>query len=315
MIQRCLAILIRSFSFVSAQRREPVFRRLRFFSRPFHQQPFLRMHLSFPVIPMRRTHPHSRKAGSQLSIRTFTPSNFLEALAGSVLANFFPETGRCSVFLCDRRGGRPVHPPGFAGRGCLPGAHTVIELCTPTTSAVTLPSIRRETRYQCLARVTQYHSPSHFRRYRCPNLSHSDLRFGFKLQLFGHSHLFPPPCSSAHDSGKYNRSRSAGSRSRSPPTNSPPHGSSLACPLVHSIGASPRPSAHPSSESRCHPRSMPLSAHASSSPAVLESALPLAALRRSRVPRPPHDAATGASIDVIRCQTSSHRLHALTFPR
>ena len=57
----------------------------------------------------------------------------LNVWAGRLVAICFTATGWCFAVLCNNRGGRPLFPRGWAGKGCLPGSQTVIELCTPTT--------------------------------------------------------------------------------------------------------------------------------------------------------------------------------------
>src|SRR5580700_3892234 len=58
---------------VRRQRRYPVLRRFGVPSRPFDQQPFLRVRFRFPIIPMRCTDANGGKTGLQLAVCTLTP--------------------------------------------------------------------------------------------------------------------------------------------------------------------------------------------------------------------------------------------------
>src|ERR1700684_379581 len=91
--------------------------------------------------------------------------------------------------------------------------------------------------------------------------------------------------------------QSADSNSTLTPTDSPPLGSSLVCPVARSIGAPHRPNASPSSENRCHPRSTPPPVPASAWLATPVCALPLVAFHHSTGPWPPNDEETGASAE------------------
>src|SRR3977135_963475 len=64
------------------QRRYPVLSRFFLPSRPFDQQPLLRVRFRFPIIPMSRTYANSGKAGLQLPVCAFPPSDFLEGCGG-----------------------------------------------------------------------------------------------------------------------------------------------------------------------------------------------------------------------------------------
>src|SRR5580658_4615342 len=67
---------------VRRQRRYPVLRRFGAPSRPFDQQPFLRVGFRFPIIPMSRSHPNGGKARSQLPLSTLMPGDFPEGAGG-----------------------------------------------------------------------------------------------------------------------------------------------------------------------------------------------------------------------------------------
>src|SRR5262249_28104982 len=87
----------------------------------------------------------------------------------------------------------------------------------------------------------------------------------------------------------------ANSNSSSPPINSPPPGSSLACPLGRSIDESLLPNAFPSSEIRCRLRSRPPPARASSWPVTPNRTPVPIARHHSMALWLPGDADTGAS--------------------
>jgi hypothetical protein len=63
---------------IRRQRRYPVLRRFGVPSRPFDQQPFLRVWFRFPVVPMRRTNANGGKTGLQLTVCTLTPGDFFK---------------------------------------------------------------------------------------------------------------------------------------------------------------------------------------------------------------------------------------------
>src|ERR1700693_885336 len=67
---------------VQRQRRYPVLGRLFLPSRPLDQQPFLLVWLRFLVVPMSRAYTNSGKAGSQLPVCAFPPSDFFEDVGG-----------------------------------------------------------------------------------------------------------------------------------------------------------------------------------------------------------------------------------------
>ena len=64
------------------QRRHPILRGLSLAAWPFDQQPFLRVRFRFFVIPMSCAYAKGGKAGSQLPVCAFPPSDFLESRRG-----------------------------------------------------------------------------------------------------------------------------------------------------------------------------------------------------------------------------------------
>src|SRR5450631_722094 len=67
---------------VQWQRRYPVLSRFFLPSRPFDQQPFLRVWLRFLVVPMSWAYANGGEAGLQPPIRAFPPSDFPEGSGG-----------------------------------------------------------------------------------------------------------------------------------------------------------------------------------------------------------------------------------------
>ena len=60
---------------------KPVLRGFCFPLRPFDKQPFLRMRLSLPVVPMRWSNPHCSKARTQFVLCPLTPVHHLPLLS------------------------------------------------------------------------------------------------------------------------------------------------------------------------------------------------------------------------------------------
>jgi len=81
----------------------------------------------------------------------------------------------------------------LAGKGCLPGSQTVIELCTPTTYCRwSFCESVAKLGVDAVSRVGQHNTTVQVCRYRRADLIQSDVRLDLKLNLFGHLRHFPP---------------------------------------------------------------------------------------------------------------------------
>ena len=67
---------------VNRERGEPVFRRFLFLRRPFDEEPFFRVRLGAPVIPVSRSDTKGGEPGSELVLYSLSPGNVLPCLRG-----------------------------------------------------------------------------------------------------------------------------------------------------------------------------------------------------------------------------------------
>src|SRR3954451_18268746 len=147
-----------------------------------------------------------------------------------------------------------------------------------------------------IAGIRQHRRPRHVLFYGCPDLLQGKgwlrckLDFPWNPSLSSARLVVRPRVRQIQTPG-----RSAGSPDWCRPTDSPPRGSSPACPPAHNIAAPRPPNAFLSLGNRCHPRSKPALALFDAWPSTHSYALQPALLHRSTARPPLRGAATDAS--------------------
>ena len=166
---------------------QPVFGGLRFFLRPFDQEPFFRMWFGALVIAMGRAHADRGESRAQSFLAALAPADLLPGRSrqrrGPTASPKWAGDPHCAAGVWG------AHPrPGFrggAGKGCCPGSQTVVVDSMPTTycnpSSVMAVAERRAVP---IAGIRQHHSRRNLLFHRLPDLLQSNLRLGLKLNLF-----------------------------------------------------------------------------------------------------------------------------------